>query len=172
MDIASEIGTALAREFALPDAGTTTSIVVRLLVATVLGALLGYERERGGHPAGLKTHILVSAGSALFVLVPLLAGASMDATTRVMQGVVQGIGFLGAGAILKQASDDRIQGLTSAAGILLAAAIGMTAGLGKEIAAIIATVIALGVFWLIPWLLPQPGSIGPEDGHDGQHPDQ
>lgn len=155
MDIASEIGTALAREFALPDVATTTTIIVRLLVATVLGAFLGYERERSGHAAGLKTHILVSAGSALFVLVPLLAGASVDATTRVMQGVVQGIGFLGAGAILKQASDDRIQGLTSAAGIWLAAAIGMTAGLGKEIAAIIATLIALGVFWLIPRLFRQ-----------------
>ena len=170
MDIASEIGAALAREFALPDVGTGTTIVVRLLMATLLGALLGYERERGGHPAGLKTHILVSAGSALFVLVPLLAGASMDATTRVMQGVVQGIGFLGAGAILKQANDERIQGLTSAAGIWLAAAIGMTAGLGKEVKAMIATGIALGVFWLIPHLFPQ-ADVG-EAGGTSQTPDK
>ncbi len=165
MDILGEIGATLAQEFALPDARTVTLIIARLLTATLLGALLGLERERGGHPAGLKTHILVAAGSALFVLTPLVAGADMDATTRVMQGVVQGIGFLGAGAILKQAADDRIQGLTSAAGIWLAAAIGMTAGLGREVAAIIATLLALGVFWLIPRLFPQAGG-GMPGGRD------
>ena len=153
MDILTPIAEALAREFALPDIDTTTTIVVRLLMATLLGGVLGYQRERGGHPAGLKTHILVSAGSALFVLAPLLAGVQMDALSRVLQGIVQGIGFLGAGAILKQESRDRIHGLTSAAGIWLTAAIGMTAGLGLEVTAMIATAIAWGVFRLMPKLM-------------------
>ncbi|MEG1679736.1 MAG: MgtC/SapB family protein, partial [Stenotrophomonas sp.] len=98
MSIAAEIGQALAAEFAIPDVGTLTVIVSRLATAIVLGGLLGLERERKGRAAGLKTHILVSVGSALFVLAPLQMGISGADVTRVMQGIVSGIGFLGAGA--------------------------------------------------------------------------
>lgn len=150
METLSVVGQVLATEFALPDVATTTRIFSRLLVAALLGALIGWERERGGHPAGLRTHILVSMGAALFVVGPWLAGVDIDPLSRVMQGIVQGIGFIGAGAILKQVRGDRIHGLTSAAGIWLAAAIGMTAGLGREVAAIIATLIALVVLGLLP----------------------
>lgn len=150
MDTLTVIGQTLAAEFALPDAATTTRIVSRLLMAVLLGAAIGWERERGGHPAGLRTHILVSIGAALFMLGPQLAGVGIDPLSRVMQGIVQGIGFLGAGAIIKQAHGDHVHGLTSAAGIWLAAAIGMTAGLGREVEAIIATVIALLVLGLLP----------------------
>ncbi|MCW4455114.1 MgtC/SapB family protein [Flavobacterium sp. MXW15] len=150
MSIASQIGQALAAEFSLPDVGTLTVIVSRLLTAIVLGAALGLERESKGRAAGLRTHILVSMGSALFVLAPLLAGIAPGDVTRVMQGIVSGIGFLGAGAILKLGREERVQGLTTAAGIWMTAAIGMAAGMGMEMVALATTLAALLVVGAIP----------------------
>ncbi len=150
MSVIAEISQALASEFDLPDAGTTTVIVVRLLTAATLGGLLGMERESKGRAAGLKTHILVALGSALFVMAPLLAGIEPGDVTRVMQGIVSGIGFLGAGAIIKLERSERIEGLTTAAGIWMVAAIGMAAGMGMEILALATTLIALGVVSMIP----------------------
>jgi len=150
MSVPQEIGQALAREFALPDAGTTTVIVVRLLTAAVLGGMLGMERESKGRAAGLKTHILVSIGSALFVMAPLLSGISPGDVTRVMQGIVSGIGFLGAGAIIKLEKDERIEGLTTAAGIWMVSAVGMAAGMGMEVMALVTTLIALAVVNTLP----------------------
>ncbi|WP_313400235.1 MgtC/SapB family protein [Stenotrophomonas sp.] len=154
MSITEEIGQALAAEFAIPDVGTLTVIVSRLATAIVLGGLLGLERERKGRAAGLKTHILVSVGSALFVLAPLQMGISGADVTRVMQGIVSGIGFLGAGAILKLDNEERIQGLTTAAGIWMTAAIGMAAGMGMEMVAFITTIAALAVVSMLPKLMP------------------
>jgi putative Mg2+ transporter-C (MgtC) family protein len=144
---------ALADEFALPGAYDTTVMIVRLLTALLLGALLGLEREHRGRAAGLKTHMLVSVGSALFVLAPLQMGVSPADVTRVMQGIVSGIGFLGAGAIIRMERGERVQGLTTAAGIWMTSAIGMAAGMGREMAALITTVLALGVFLVIPRLV-------------------
>lgn len=154
MSITEEIGQALAAEFAIPDVGTLTVIVSRLATAIVLGGLFGLERERKGRAAGLKTHILVSVGSALFVLAPLQMGISGADVTRVMQGIVSGIGFLGAGAILKLDNEERIQGLTTAAGIWMTAAIGMAAGMGMEMVAFITTIAALAVVSTLPKLMP------------------
>lgn len=137
----------------MPDAGTLTVISVRLLMAAVLGGLLGLERERKGRAAGLKTHMLVAMGSALFVLAPLQAGIDPGDVTRVMQGIVSGIGFLGAGAIIKLNKGERVEGLTTAAGIWMTSAIGMAAGMGLEIAALLTTVLALLIFATIPALL-------------------
>lgn len=153
MSVTAEIGEALASEFALPDAGTTTVMVVRLLVAAILGGMLGLERESKGRAAGLKTHILVSIGSALFVMAPLLSGIDPGDVTRVMQGIVSGIGFLGAGAIIKLERDERIEGLTTAAGIWMVSAVGMAAGMGMEIMALATTLIALAVVNTIPKLM-------------------
>ena len=153
MSIPAQIGQALANEFALPDAGALTVVVVRLLSAVVLGGLLGLERERKGRAAGLKTHILVSMGSALFVLAPLQAGIDPADVTRVMQGIVSGIGFLGAGAIIKLHHGERVEGLTTAAGIWMTSAIGMAAGMGLEFAALLTTLLALLVFATIPRLM-------------------
>ena len=153
MSVTAEIGQALARELALPDAGTTTVILVRLLAATVLGGMLGLERERKGRAAGLKTHILVSIGSALFVMAPLLSGISPGDVTRVMQGIVSGIGFLGAGAIIKLERDERIEGLTTAAGIWMVSAVGMAAGMGMEVLALATTLIGLAVVNTIPRIM-------------------
>lgn len=144
----------LAAELALPDPATATVIVARLLVAIVLGGMLGLEREAKGRAAGLRTHILVCIGSALFVMAPLLAGVSQADVTRVMQGIVSGIGFLGAGAILKLDHEERVQGLTTAAGIWAAAAIGMAVGMGMHLLALASTVAALLVVSLLPQLLP------------------
>ena len=89
----------------IPDVAEVTRLCLRLLVAVVLGGILGYERERTGAAAGFRTHMLVALGSALFVLVPLQAGTDISDLSRVLQGVIAGIGFLGAGAILKSSDD-------------------------------------------------------------------
>ena len=91
-------------------------------MAAVLGGILGFERERVGKAAGLRTHMLVTVGSCLFTLVPLEAGVGKDAMARVVQGLAAGIGFLGAGSILKLTEERKIHGLTTAANIWVAAA--------------------------------------------------
>ena len=148
-----EVGQALAQEFSVPDAATLAVIAARVLTAALLGGLIGWERERKGRAAGLKTHILVSIGSALFVLAPLLADIDGGDVTRVMQGIVSGIGFLGAGAIIKMEKDERVEGLTTAAGMWMTAAIGMAAGMGQEMVAVITTVVALMVVSAVPRVL-------------------
>ena len=122
-----EVVRALQSELALPDAATMTVILVRVTVAALLGAVIGWEREQKGRMAGLKTHMLVAVGAALFVLAPTLAGIDGGDNTRVMQGIVSGIGFLGAGAILRSRDGSRVEGLTTAASIWMTAAIGMAA---------------------------------------------
>lgn len=152
MSIPAEIAAALASEFDIPDAATLTVIVVRLMTAAVLGGLLGLEREHKRRAAGFRTHILVSVGSALFVLAPLMAGVDTADVTRVMQGIVSGIGFLGAGAIIKMNQGNRVEGVTTAAGIWMTSAIGMAAGMGMEIVALVTTLVALMVLGVIPKL--------------------
>lgn len=126
-----------------------TRIVVRLLVALVLGGLLGYERERVGASAGLRTHMMVSMGSALFVLIPLQAGMEVSDLSRVLQGVTAGIGFLGAGAILKHNDKDDIKGLTTAASVWTTAAIGIAAGMGREATAVLSALFAIVVLAIL-----------------------
>ncbi len=143
-DLFHTIWTTLLGEFSdISDASQATRVVVRLLVAVVLGAALGYERERRGKSAGLRTHMLVSLGGALFVLAPLQAGMTVADVSRVIQGIITGIGFLGAGAIIKLDNEALIKGLTSAANIWMAAAIGIAAGLGQEMIAVFSTLLAL-----------------------------
>jgi putative Mg2+ transporter-C (MgtC) family protein len=135
-----------------------TRVALRLLLAAAFGAVLGFERERKGKAAGMRTHMLVCLGASLFVLVPDQAGADEAAISRVIQGLVAGIGFLGAGAIIKRRGDnagggedaDDVKGLTTAAGIFLTAAIGVAVGLGREATALLATVLALVVLHLMP----------------------
>ncbi len=149
---------ALAAEYALPEPAVLAVIIARVLAAAVLGGLVGYERERKGRAAGLKTHVLVSIGSALFVLAPVVAGTELDDLTRVMQGIVSGIGFLGAGAIIKMERDGRVEGLTTAAGIWMTCAIGMAAGIGMEMVALVTTIVALVVVNAVPKIFPTPES--------------
>ena len=132
------------------DAEQITRIVLRLLLAAVLGGILGYERESQGKAAGIRTHMLVAMGAALFVLVPQQGGMEVADMSRVIQGVVAGIGFLGAGAIIKNKSEENVQGLTTAAGVWMTAAIGIACGLGREMTAVLSTLMALVVLALVP----------------------
>jgi putative Mg2+ transporter-C (MgtC) family protein len=135
--------TFLAEFSDLPDVERVTRVTVRLVLAAALAGALGYEREQHGKAAGLRTHMLVGLGAALFVLVPLQAGASPADLTRVLQGVVAGVGFLGAGSIIKGHQEEDVKGLTTASSIWLTAAIGVTAGMGLEATAVLSTLLAL-----------------------------
>jgi putative Mg2+ transporter-C (MgtC) family protein len=122
-------------------------LVKRLLVAVGLGALLGFERELRNKSAGLRTNILIAVGAATFTLMSYeLAGASGDAG-RVAAQIVTGIGFLGAGAIMR--TDSGIQGLTTAATVWVNAAVGIAAGGGEYHLAVIATIVTLAALLVL-----------------------
>lgn len=145
---------AISSEFSdLDDVEHTTRITLRMLLAVVLGGLLGWEREQHGKAAGVRTHMLVALGSAMFVMAPEQMGAEHDAMSRVIQGVVAGIGFLCAGTILKGQDPSQVKGLTTAAGVWLTAAIGITVGLGREATALLGTALGLIVLNLVPHLI-------------------
>lgn len=112
----------------------------------MLGGVLGLERELKGHWAGLRTHMMVAIGSAIFVVAALqVGGGHGEAVSRVIHGVAAGIGFLGAGTILKINDEREIQGLTTASSIWLVAALGIVAGLAEYTLAIAATGVSLFV---------------------------
>jgi putative Mg2+ transporter-C (MgtC) family protein len=118
---------------------TLIDMVLRLLLAAALGAVIGYQRERANKPAGLRTHILISLGSALFTVVSIFGFGDGVDVSRVAAGVVTGIGFIGAGVIFRGMRGDHVMGLTTAASIWATAAIGLAAGAGMYL---IATVVA------------------------------
>lgn len=138
--------------YGFPDAGRFAVISIRLVASALLGAAIGYERETAGKAAGLRTHILVTSGTCVFVLGCLGAGMESDAISRVIQGIVTGIGFIGAGSILKRESESSIQGVTTSAGIWMAAAIGVTTGLGGLGLALMATALSLVVLRATLWI--------------------
>ncbi len=138
------IGRTIFEEFHdLANIADWTKAALRLIVAATLTGLLGFEREIEGKAAGVRTHILVGLGAALIVIAPSLANMPIESMSRVIQGIVSGIGFLGAGAILKRSDEGDIRGLTTAAGLWISAAVGMTVGLGRLALAIFATVVTL-----------------------------
>ena len=148
-----EVWNTVLSEFSdIPDAAQITRIILRLMVAGILGGLLGYEREQKGKSAGVRTHMLVSIGSALFVLIPQQAGASTADLARVLQGLTAGVGFLGAGAIVFGNREVEARGLTTAAGIWVTAAIGIAAGMGRESTAVLSALVALFIFSVVPWI--------------------
>ena len=158
------IGNTIVGEFSdLADVEQTTRVLVRLLLAALLGGLLGIERESHGKAAGVRTHMLVAMGAALFVLVSQQAGMLEADLSRVVQGVIAGVGFLGAGAILKMEGEEKVKGLTTAAGIWLTAAIGVAAGMGREATAVLSTLLALVVFALVPKVVSLMDKSGRED---------
>ena len=140
---------AIADEFSdLGDLESLTRVTLRLLLAALLGGLLGLERELTGKPAGLRTHMLVALGSAMFVLAASMAGLDEDGISRVIQGLLSGVGFLCAGAILKSDNQEHVVGLTTAAGLWMTAAIGLAAGLGRESLAVLSALLTLGILLL------------------------
>ncbi len=125
---------------------STLEVIGRLALATRLGGAVGLNREREGKPAGLKTHALVALGGALFVIVGLfLGGNDASSASRVVQGITAGIGFIGAGVIMRRPETNDVQGLTTAAAIWLVSACGVAAGAGLWRTSLIGLGLALFV---------------------------
>ncbi len=132
----------------LPNVRQLVHVLIKLIAATLLGAAVGVQREKAGKPAGLRTHILVTLGTTVFILACSGVGMSLDGLSRVIQGIVTGIGFIGAGSILKLNEERDIQGLTTAAGVWMAAAIGVAVGLGSLGVALLSTLFTLIILTL------------------------
>ena len=125
-------------------------MVLRLLMAAALGAAIGYQRERAGKQAGIRTHVLISTGAALISLVSIYGFGAASDPSRVAAGVVVGVGFLGAGVILHR-QGGIVAGLTTAATIWVMAGIGLAAGAGLYIIAVVAAAIVFGVLIMPRW---------------------
>ncbi len=123
-------------------------VILRLLLAAALGAGIGYQRERANKPAGLRTHILICLGSALFTVVSMFGFGGNADPSRVAAGIVTGIGFIGAGVILRGVRGDHIVGITTAASVWVTAAIGLAAGAGMYLVSFIAAVISVLVLMI------------------------
>ncbi len=121
---------------------------LRILLAAVLGGIIGYERRRADKPVGLRTLVLISTGAALFTVVSIYGFGTTGDAARVAAGIVAGIGFLGAGAIIRRRAGG-VEGLTTASVIWIAAAIGLAAGVGFYIIATVTTVIVMLVLLLL-----------------------
>ena len=121
---------------------------LRLLLAAVLGAAIGLEREHSHKPAGLRTHILICMGSAVFTIVSIYGFSGTVDPARVAAGVVTGIGFIGAGVIFRGMRGDKVVGITTAASVWITAAIGIACGVGMYLIAVGVTVITVIVLFL------------------------
>lgn len=141
------------------DLALQADLAFRLAVASVLGALVGLEREIHQHPAGMRTHLLVSFGSAMFTVLSVFGFVGVLASgegtapdpTRIAAQIVTGIGFLGAGAIIKYGTS--IRGLTTAGSLWATSAIGMAAGAGQPLLAVVGTAIVLFSLWPLNWIV-------------------
>lgn len=129
--------------YGIPSERELAHFTIRLLSAALFGALIGTQREKAGKPAGMRTHILVCLGTAVFILACASSGMTLDGQSRVIQGIVTGIGFIGAGAILKLNAEQDVKGLTTAAGVWMTAAIGVAVGLGSLGIALMGTFITV-----------------------------
>ena len=168
-----EIWSTIVVEFSdVPDLETATKITVRILIAAVLGGVLGYERERKSIGAGMRTHMLVAVGAAIFMIGPTLAGMSAGDLSRVIQGTIQGIGFLGAGAIILGTPSRKVKGLTTAASIWAAAGIGVAAGLGLEATAVLSTIVVLFVLAGVPLLMKRARQTPYDEGSESKPVDE
>ena len=122
-------------------------MVLRILMAVALGAVIGYQRERAGKSAGLRTVVLVCVGAALFTMASIYGFGAVADPSRVAAGIVIGIGFLGAGAIMRR-GEGHIEGLTTAATIWVMASVGLAAGAGMYLISAVTTAIILIVLCL------------------------
>jgi putative Mg2+ transporter-C (MgtC) family protein len=131
------------------DAQQFWRAITRMVAALIVGALLGYQRERSGKAAGLRTHMLIAFGTSLFLIAMIELGMQSDALSRVIQGIATGIGFLGAGVIMKIDERQEIRGLTTSAGVWATAACSVAIGLGRiglGLAAGLIAWVVLGLF--------------------------
>ena len=151
----------------VPHADEVVRVALRLVVALIIGTVIGLQRELSHKPAGLRTHLLVALGTALLVVAAVNAGMKSGDVSRVIQGLITGIGFLGGGTILKLTQEHEIRGLTTAAGIWLTAAASVAVGLGKYADAFIGVFFALIVLSAV-------GKLGekPTDRNGGESSDR
>ena len=141
-------------------------IILQVVVAMVLGAVIGYDRQLADKPAGLRTHMLVSGAAALFIGLGNLAVAKFHAafadTTvrsdpiRLFEAIITGVSFLGAGTIIRRTASERVEGITTAASLLITAALGATIGLGQWFLGIVLTLIVFFILHLTRWFKPGP----------------
>lgn len=148
----------------LITAGLHGWMLVRLVVAVLLGSFVGYERERTGKPAGLRTHAMVALGAALFTVVSLYGFGPGTDTSRVAAMIVSGIGFLGAGAILHERGS--VQGLTTAASLWVTAAIGIAVGVGMVWMSLATAALVFAVLRFAPAIRPKTSQE--ESGESGR----
>jgi putative Mg2+ transporter-C (MgtC) family protein len=160
----------------LTKGASVIEVVIRLVVACLMGGLIGWDREKSDKPAGLRTHMLVALGSASFTLLGFEVGAHLAPKsgegfdpTRVLQGVIGGIGFLGAGAIIQ--NHGHVSGLTTAASVWVAGALGTAAGVGAYVLAGITTVLAFAILALLAKLdvKTRGAQGGGQNGQSGQN---
>ena len=151
---------------------STIEVVARLLVAILIGGLIGWDRQKSDKPAGLRTHMLVALGSASFTLLGFEVGAHLSPKsgegfdpTRVLQGVIGGIGFLGAGSIIQ--NHGQVSGLTTAASVWVAGALGSAAGVGAYVLAGVTTVLAFLILAVLAKLDRRSKHPSNEDGPSG-----
>ncbi len=149
------------------DSAKLLRLCIRLIVASVLGGLVGVERQHEGKAAGARTHMLVALGSALFTLVALETGKESSDLSRVIQGIAVGIGFLGAGTILKLSDLHEIKGLTTAASIWMTAAIGVAVGAGRIGLALVSVALSLLILYVLHRVERWLGKRGHPDPHAG-----
>jgi len=135
--------------FGLGSGRQVAQVLLRLVMAAVLGGLVGIQRQRTHKPAGLRTHILVCLGASLVVVACSGVGMSLEGQSRVIQGILTGVGFIGAGSILKLSQEHDIKGLTTAAGVWITAAIGIACGVGAIGVALLATVLTMIVLTIV-----------------------
>lgn len=130
----------------------TSEIIIKSITAIILGSMIGLERETHNHPAGLRTHALVCYGATIVMMIGLHLQKNIDinATSRLIQGVITGIGFIGAGAILRDGN--KVRGLTTAATVWVTASIGLAVGIGMIVEAVIITMhmllLLIGFRWI------------------------
>jgi putative Mg2+ transporter-C (MgtC) family protein len=155
----------------MPSAQHLLRISIRLLVALIVGGLVGIQRELTHKPAGLRTHMLMALGTALIVITADAAGMSKSDLSRVVQGLATGIGFLGGGAILKLTAEHEIHGLTTAAGLWLTAAASIAAGLGQLALAVVGVCLGLLVLAAFVRLEKQLGFRTSQDAANRRPPD-
>ena len=148
--------------FSVPGTDYLLRIVIRLGSAALLGGLIGFERESMGKAAGLRTHMTVALGCATFMLVAIESNSDAGNISRAVQGIAAGIGFIGAGTILKRTEEDDIKGLTTAATIWLTAAVGAAAGAGHGWLGLVGVLIAFLILSILSgvdnWLARKRGS--------------
>src|SRR5205807_823393 len=142
--------TGLSSQFAdFADGLAAARLLACLAESAALGALIGWERSATGKAAGLRTHMLLCVGAAFVTVMPILAGMDSADVSRILQGLMAGVGFLGAGSILKREDAGRIAGLTTAAGLWLTAGVGMAVGLGQGVSAAVCGVLAFAILWVL-----------------------